>query len=72
VADPDSPAFKDAEKLRSEWVVRIDGKVRRRPRHRQSGTADRQVEVYVSEIEVLGRRPSCRCRCLATRNILKT
>ena len=28
VADPDSPAFKDAEKLRSEWVVRIDGKVR--------------------------------------------
>ncbi len=31
VADPDSPAFKDAEKLRSEWVVRIDGKVRRRP-----------------------------------------
>ena len=31
VADPDSPAFKIAEKLRSEWVVRIDGKVRRRP-----------------------------------------
>ncbi len=31
VADPDSPAFKDAEKLRAEWVVRIDGKVRRRP-----------------------------------------
>src|SRR5512143_1278568 len=31
VADPDSPAFKDAEKLRSEWVVRIDGKVRKRP-----------------------------------------
>src|ERR1700678_2521014 len=31
VADPDSPAFKVAETLRSEWVVRIDGKVRRRP-----------------------------------------
>ena len=31
VADPDSPAFKTAETLRSEWVVRIDGKVRRRP-----------------------------------------
>ena len=31
VADPDSPAFKDAEKLRSEWVVRVDGKVRHRP-----------------------------------------
>src|SRR6478735_9083104 len=31
VADPDSPSFKHAEKLRSEWVVRIDGKVRKRP-----------------------------------------
>ena len=55
MADPDSPAFKDAEKLRSEWVVRIDGKVRRRP----AGTENPElptgaVEVYVSEIEVLG------------------
>src|SRR5918999_2028566 len=31
VADPDSPAFKEAEKLRAEWVVRVDGKVRKRP-----------------------------------------
>jgi aspartyl-tRNA synthetase len=55
VVDPDSPAFKDAEKLRSEWVVRIDGKVRRRP----AGTENPDlptgaVELYVSEIEVLG------------------
>ena len=55
VVDPDSPAFKDAEKLRSEWVVRIDGKVRRRP----EGTENPElptgaVELYVSEIEVLG------------------
>ena len=55
VADPDSPAFKDAEKLRSEWVVRIDGKVRRRP----AGTDNPElptgmVELYVNEIEVLG------------------
>src|SRR6202795_1576190 len=55
VADPDSSAFKDAEKLRSEWVVRIDGKVRRRP----EGTDNPElptgmVEIYVSEIEVLG------------------
>jgi aspartyl-tRNA synthetase len=55
VVDPDSPAFKDAEKLRSEWVVRIDGKVRRRP----AGTDNPElptgaVEIYVSEIEVLG------------------
>ena len=55
VVDPDSPAFKDAERLRSEWVVRVDGKVRRRP----EGTANLElptgeVELYVSEIEVLG------------------
>ena len=31
VADPDSPAFKVAETLRAEFVIRIDGKVRRRP-----------------------------------------
>ncbi|OYW57082.1 MAG: aspartate--tRNA ligase [Hyphomicrobium sp. 32-62-53] len=54
VADPDSPAFKIAEKLRSEWVVRIDGKVRQRP----DGTtnpelATGQIEVYATEIEVL-------------------
>ncbi len=55
VADPDSPAFSVAETLRSEWVVRIDGKVRRRP----AGTENPElptgaVEVYISEIEVLG------------------
>ena len=55
VADPDSPCFKDAEKLRAEWVVRIDGKVRRRP----AGTENPElptgaIEVYISEIEVLG------------------
>src|SRR5262245_27793483 len=31
VADPDSPAFKVAESLRSEWVVRVDGALRERP-----------------------------------------
>ena len=56
VADPDSPAFKIAETLRSEWVVRVDGKVRLRP----DGTENPElptgaVEVYIREIEVLGR-----------------
>jgi aspartyl-tRNA synthetase len=55
VADPDSAAFKDAEKLRSEWVVRMEGKVRRRP----VGTDNPElptghVEVYIADIEVLG------------------
>jgi aspartyl-tRNA synthetase len=55
VADPDSPAFKLAETVRSEWVVRIDGKVRKRPAgtenpDRPSG----MVEVFITEMEVLG------------------
>jgi aspartyl-tRNA synthetase len=55
VADPDSPAFKDVEKFRSEWVVRIDGKARRRPEGTDNPELPTgQVEVYISEIEVLG------------------
>jgi aspartyl-tRNA synthetase len=55
VVDPDSAAFKDAEKLRSEWVVRIDGKVRRRPEGTENPDLPTgAVELYVSEIEVLG------------------
>ena len=55
VIDPDSPAFPTAETLRSEWVVRIDGKLRLRP----PGTENTDlptgaVEVYAAEIEVLG------------------
>ncbi len=55
VADPDSPAFKVAETLRSEWVICVDGKVRRRP----GGTENPDlptgaVEVYIREIEVVG------------------
>jgi aspartyl-tRNA synthetase len=55
VADPDSPAFKTAEKLRAEWVVRVDGRVRRRP----DGTENPDlptgaVEVFATDIEVLG------------------
>ncbi len=56
VADPDSPAFKTAEKLRSEWVVRVDGKLRKRP----AGTENPElptgaVELFATEIEVLGQ-----------------
>jgi aspartyl-tRNA synthetase len=55
VVDPDSPAFEAAEKLRSEWVVRMEGRVRRRP----EGTDNPDlptgaVELYVGDIEVLG------------------
>jgi aspartyl-tRNA synthetase len=57
-ADPDSPAFKAAEKVRSEWVIRIDGKVRDRPVIDGKSTvnpnlATGEIEVVASEIEVL-------------------
>ncbi len=54
VADPDSAAFKTAEKVRSEWVIRIDGKVRDRPEGTTNAdlpTGD--IELYATEIEVL-------------------
>ena len=55
VADPDSKAFKLAETLRSEWVVRIDGKARLRPAGTENPELPTgQVEVYIDEIEVLG------------------
>lgn len=56
VADPDSPAFKTAEKLRSEWVVRVDGKVRKRPAGTENPELPTgQIEVFAAEIEVLGQ-----------------
>jgi len=55
VVDPDSAAFADAEKLRSEWVVRMEGKVRSRPEGTDNPDLPTgQVELYVSGIEVLG------------------
>ena len=54
VVDPDTSAFKTAERLRSEWVVCIDGKVRERPEgtvNAELATGD--VEVYAAGIEVL-------------------
>src|ERR671912_2139798 len=55
VADPDSPAFAQAETVRSEWVVRIDGTVRKRP----AGTENADlptglIEVFITDLEVLG------------------
>ncbi|WP_373505134.1 aspartate--tRNA ligase [Aestuariivirga sp.] len=56
VADPDSPAFKTAEKVRSEWVIKVDGKARPRP----AGTENADmptglIEVYATDIEVLSQ-----------------
>jgi aspartyl-tRNA synthetase len=54
VADPDSPAFKIAETVRGEWVIRIDGVVKERMAdtiNPNLGTGE--IEVFAQEIEVL-------------------
>src|SRR5579885_2915713 len=57
VFDPDRPqVFKEAERLRNEWVVSVRGRVRERP----SGTvnpnlASGRVELLADAIEVLNR-----------------
>jgi len=58
VADPASPAFKTTETVRSEWVIRVDGKVRARPVIDGKPTVNAElptgeVEVFATDIEVL-------------------
>ena len=55
VVDPDSPAFADAEKVRSEWVIRIDGKVKARLEGTENpNLATGAIEVFATGLEVLG------------------
>ncbi len=54
VADPDSPAFKMAETVRGEWVIRIDGRVKARTEDTINKTMPTgEIELYAQEIEVL-------------------
>jgi hypothetical protein len=56
VVDPDSPAFRDAEKVRSEWVIRVDGKVRQRPAGTENANLPTgAIEMFVTDLEVLGQ-----------------
>jgi aspartyl-tRNA synthetase len=55
VIDPDSAAFKLAETVRSEWVIRVDGEVKARtPETVNAKQPTGQVEVFIRELEVLG------------------
>ncbi|HKQ96069.1 MAG TPA: aspartate--tRNA ligase [Aestuariivirgaceae bacterium] len=54
VVDPASPAFKTAEGLRSEWVIRVDGEVRARPQGTENPELPTgMVEVFATSIDLL-------------------
>ncbi|MCC0026582.1 MAG: aspartate--tRNA ligase [Zhengella sp.] len=56
VADPDSPAFKVAETVRGEWVIRVDGTVKARaPEAVNPNLPTGAIEVFAAEIEVLSK-----------------
>ncbi|MBL3551241.1 aspartate--tRNA ligase [Rhodovulum sulfidophilum] len=56
LADPDSPAFADVEKVRSEWCIRIDGVVKARSDDLVNPKLPTgEIEVFVRELEVLGQ-----------------
>ena len=55
LADPDSPVFSKVEKVKSEWCIRIDGVVKLRDATLvNEKISSGQVEVFISDIEVLG------------------
>ncbi|MBO9098000.1 MULTISPECIES: aspartate--tRNA ligase [unclassified Rhizobium] len=54
VVDPDSPAFKQAELVRGEWVIRVDGLVKARTEDTVNKTMPTgEIELYAQEIEIL-------------------
>ncbi|MEM8838752.1 MAG: aspartate--tRNA ligase, partial [Pseudomonadota bacterium] len=55
VADPDSAAFSLAETVRSEWCIRIDGRVKKRDEAAiNPALATGEIEVFCTEMEILG------------------
>ncbi|MCC6002190.1 MAG: aspartate--tRNA ligase [Pararhodobacter sp.] len=56
LADSDSPAFAEMEKLRSEWVISVDGVVKARaPELLNAKIPTGEIEVYVRGLRVLGQ-----------------
>jgi aspartyl-tRNA synthetase len=55
LCDGDSPAFAALEKVRAEWVIRVDGRVKARDASLVNAKIPTgEIEVYVTEVEVLG------------------
>ncbi len=56
IADNDSPVFEVIETLRSEWCIRIDGKVLARDESLVNPKLPTgEVEVFIQDIEILGK-----------------
>ncbi|TRD22827.1 aspartate--tRNA ligase [Palleronia caenipelagi] len=55
ICDPDSPAFTEMEKVRSEWCIRIDGDVKARDESLVNAKIPTgEIEVFARGLEVLG------------------
>ena len=55
LADPDSAAFSELEKVRSEWCIRIDGEVKARdPQLVNKNIPTGEIEIFIRDMEVLG------------------
>ncbi len=55
LADSDSPVFHELEKVRSEWVIRIDGKVLARDAELiNPNLPTGEIEIFIQDMEVLG------------------
>jgi len=55
LADPDSPAFAEVERVRAEWCIRIDGTVKARDAELVNPKLPTgEIEVYIRGLEVLG------------------
>ncbi|WP_421859439.1 aspartate--tRNA ligase [Oricola sp.] len=54
VADPDSPCFATAERVRGEWVIRIDGEVKPRTGETVNPNLPTgEVEIFARDMEIL-------------------
>ncbi len=56
VADPESKAFKQLEQVRAEWVIRIDGVVKKRAKDLvNEGLVTGEIEVFSKSVEILSK-----------------
>lgn len=63
LADSDSPAFKDVEKVRAEWVIRIDGVVKARaPELVNRNCPPVRWRFSSGSLRFWARLMNCRCR----------